>query len=76
VIEIAHSLELDVVAEGVEREDQLRQLQAMGCDLAQGYLFSKPQDTQGMASFLDCGIVPGVVDEDIEVEPRRALRLA
>ena len=79
VIEIAHSLELDVVAEGVEREDQLRTLQAMGCDLAQGYYFSKPQDTQGMASFLDSGIVPGILEDEeaeAETEPARALRLA
>jgi diguanylate cyclase (GGDEF)-like protein/PAS domain S-box-containing protein len=69
VIEIAHSLDLDVVAEGVEREDQLRPLQAMGCDLAQGYLFAKPLDVHGMAGLLARERVPGVVPEAPVLEP-------
>ncbi|MGB7541155.1 MAG: EAL domain-containing protein, partial [Burkholderiales bacterium] len=42
IINIAHSLKLNVVAEGVETEAQLNFLSANGCDAAQGYLFSKP----------------------------------
>ena len=41
-IELGHNMGLKVVAEGVETEAALRQLQAMGCDLAQGYLMSRP----------------------------------
>ena len=41
-IDLAHNLGLRVVAEGVEDEDTLRELIRRGCDLAQGYHFSKP----------------------------------
>lgn len=42
VIDIAHALSLNVVAEGVEDEAQLAHLQTTGCDTVQGYLISKP----------------------------------
>ena len=42
VISLAHALGLEVVAEGVETEQQLEILQALSCDFAQGYLFSRP----------------------------------
>jgi diguanylate cyclase (GGDEF)-like protein/PAS domain S-box-containing protein len=42
IIDLAHNLEMDCIAEGVETEDQLHQLQRLGCEAAQGYLFAKP----------------------------------
>lgn len=42
IIEMAHKLEIKVIAEGIETESQRRYLTAMGCDFGQGYLFSKP----------------------------------
>ncbi|HEX6143955.1 MAG TPA: EAL domain-containing protein [Geminicoccaceae bacterium] len=42
VTNLGHSLALEVIAEGVEHEDQLTFLKLQGCDLAQGYLFSRP----------------------------------
>lgn len=42
VIDLAHSMDLKVVAEGVETFDQLSILKKQSCDIAQGYLFSKP----------------------------------
>jgi diguanylate cyclase (GGDEF)-like protein len=42
IINLAHALKLNVVAEGVETAEQLRQLQVLNCDEMQGYLFGKP----------------------------------
>lgn len=42
VIELSHVLELNVVAEGVETEDQRKTLAELGCDQMQGYLISRP----------------------------------
>ncbi len=42
VIQLAHALDLQVVAEGVETELQFDVLRSLECDFAQGYLFSKP----------------------------------
>ena len=42
IVDLAHSLGLRVVAEGVETAETWRALEAMGCDLAQGYLISRP----------------------------------
>jgi EAL domain-containing protein (putative c-di-GMP-specific phosphodiesterase class I) len=44
IILLAHNMGKDVVAEGVETEEQLVRLCALGCDYAQGYIFSRPQD--------------------------------
>ncbi|PCF93516.1 EAL domain-containing protein, partial [Vreelandella nigrificans] len=43
VIALAHSLELDVIAEGVETQAHRDWLSAQGCLAYQGYLFSRPQ---------------------------------
>jgi diguanylate cyclase (GGDEF)-like protein len=42
VVELGHALGLSVVAEGVETDEQLAQLRDLGCDGAQGFLFSRP----------------------------------
>ena len=44
ILQLARSLNMDVVAEGVETEDQLARLMELGCDTGQGYYFSKPID--------------------------------
>ena len=43
VIELAHQLQLEVIAEGVEKNAQLRYLHKRGCDTCQGFLFGRPQ---------------------------------
>ncbi len=42
IVSLANALDLKVVAEGIEVREQLVQLQAMGCEFGQGYLFGKP----------------------------------
>ena len=42
VVAMARSLKLEVVAEGVETDEQLAQLRLLGCEYAQGFLFAKP----------------------------------
>jgi EAL domain-containing protein (putative c-di-GMP-specific phosphodiesterase class I) len=46
IINLAHSLKLNVVAEGVETEEQSRLLRLLDCDEMQGFLFSKPVSGQ------------------------------
>lgn len=46
VVALAGNLGMDVVAEGVETQKQMYQLQALKCDFGQGYYFSKPLDSQ------------------------------
>ncbi len=52
VINLAHTLSLRVIAEGVETEDQLEVLRDLGCDYAQGFLFSRPVPEADLAQAL------------------------
>ena len=51
-VELGHDLGMRVVAEGVETEEQLLRLGGMGCDIAQGYLFSRPVPLQEIIAWL------------------------
>ena len=52
VVSLAHSLGLATVAEGVETEEQLQALKALGCDIVQGYYFSKPLPPEEFEAFV------------------------
>jgi diguanylate cyclase (GGDEF)-like protein/PAS domain S-box-containing protein len=52
VIAIAHSLEIDVIAEGVETKGQLQILKSKGCNAFQGYLFAKPMPVESFEGLL------------------------
>jgi EAL domain-containing protein (putative c-di-GMP-specific phosphodiesterase class I) len=52
VIAMAHSLGLEVCAEGVENQDQLAFLSGLRCDLVQGFYFARPMDGAAMEAFL------------------------
>jgi diguanylate cyclase (GGDEF)-like protein/PAS domain S-box-containing protein len=65
IIGMARALSLDVIAEGVENEAQLSELSRLGCDYAQGHLFSRALPAEGIAALLRegtrlySGISPG-----------------
>jgi diguanylate cyclase (GGDEF)-like protein len=52
IIGVGQALELQVVAEGVERVEQVGRLQALNCRYAQGFYFSRPLDAEAMSAFL------------------------
>jgi diguanylate cyclase (GGDEF)-like protein/PAS domain S-box-containing protein len=63
VVNLGHALDLRVVADGVNTESQLRELGRLGCDAAQGYLFSPPQQAGELAELVRrprTGRLPGV----------------
>ncbi|MDO3382695.1 putative bifunctional diguanylate cyclase/phosphodiesterase [Gilvimarinus algae] len=51
-IQLAHNLEIKVVAEGVENERLLEKLQSMGCDNAQGYFIGRPMDQEKLERWM------------------------
>ncbi|MDO9320867.1 MAG: EAL domain-containing protein, partial [Pseudomonas sp.] len=55
MINLAHNLHLQVVAEGVESPEQLALLRQFGCDQVQGYLISKALPLNELARFLVFG---------------------
>ncbi|MFQ5353414.1 MAG: EAL domain-containing protein [Thermodesulfobacteriota bacterium] len=52
IVKIAHSLGLKTIAEGVEDEEQLAVLKSLSCDIVQGYLVARPQDSEDIEKFL------------------------
>jgi diguanylate cyclase (GGDEF)-like protein len=52
IIQMARSLNLQTIAEGVETEEMRSQLRAFGCDAAQGYLYSRPVPAQDIERLL------------------------
>jgi EAL domain-containing protein (putative c-di-GMP-specific phosphodiesterase class I) len=55
---LAHSIGIDVVAEGIETNQQLELLQTLGCELGQGYLFSKPLDHGSAEKLIETSSTP------------------
>lgn len=51
IVDMAHNLNLNVIAEGVETAQQQQKLQSFGCDELQGYLISKPREPSALAEF-------------------------
>ena len=53
IMRVAHSLDMQVVAEGIETMDQLEHLRALDCDFGQGYLYAKPIAADLVDALLD-----------------------
>ena len=52
VVAIGETLQLDVVAEGIEHEEQWDRLRELGCELGQGFHFARPMDRHAAAEYL------------------------
>jgi diguanylate cyclase (GGDEF)-like protein len=57
IVNLAHSLRLTAVAEGVETREQLEYLQLVGCDIAQGYYFARPAPAKALDELLNKPLV-------------------
>jgi diguanylate cyclase (GGDEF)-like protein/PAS domain S-box-containing protein len=55
IIALGNSLSLDVVAEGIEVEEQIEALRDLGCELGQGFLFAKPMNHERLVEYLTAG---------------------
>src|SRR5207249_5491355 len=58
IVQLATTLGLECVAEGVERAEQVDGLRDMGCAMAQGYYFCRPLGEAEAARLLSAGVVP------------------
>jgi diguanylate cyclase (GGDEF)-like protein len=69
VIEVARSLEITTVAEGIEDEEVFRLLRAMGADIGQGYVIARPLTAQRLDEFLaqPDRVCPGALAEPLSV---------
>jgi EAL domain-containing protein (putative c-di-GMP-specific phosphodiesterase class I) len=52
LVSLAHALGVEAIAEGIESEGQLNELRAVGCDLAQGFLFAHPASADQVTGML------------------------
>ncbi len=57
MIEIGHNLGYKIIAEGIETSEQLNMLKKLDCEIAQGYLFSKPVTANEITSLLSADFV-------------------
>ncbi|MDQ2068726.1 bifunctional diguanylate cyclase/phosphodiesterase [Natronospira bacteriovora] len=53
IVSLAHDLQIQVVAEGVEEKQQLDYLKALGCEMAQGYLLARPMPLADLRVYLE-----------------------
>ena len=66
IIELGQTLNIEVVAEGIERDDQLTALSAMNCPLGQGFLLGRPIDSAAFDSLLDAVLSAGSPTRETE----------
>ncbi len=55
IVQLGRSLQLELIAEGIEQETQASVLKQMGCHEGQGYLFAKPLELAALLSYIDAG---------------------
>ena len=62
IVTLAHQLGMEAIAEGVETLQQLNQLQALNCEEAQGYLFSKPLERESAEALISRYVQTNTID--------------
>ena len=73
ILDLARSLVMDVVAEGIETEAQMRALKGLGCRFGQGYYFSKPQDSVTISRSLSMGSQDSERPALLTMDPRSSI---
>ena len=63
IIALGRSLDLAVVAEGVETQDQYEHLQRLGCETCQGYLMHRPDTAEVIGAILGAAVSPAVATD-------------
>jgi PAS domain S-box-containing protein len=77
IVMLAHNLGLTVVAEGIETQEQVDMLKHMGCEMGQGYLFSKPCDADSIEQLLASPQAAQVaLDKERTVQPLSARQVS
>lgn len=61
IIALAHSLNLEITAEGIEEYEQYQRLKIIGCDYIQGYLFSRPLIVEDIEKVYHCNLLEKIV---------------
>ncbi|HUZ27073.1 MAG TPA: sensor domain-containing phosphodiesterase [Streptosporangiaceae bacterium] len=64
IVQVGHDLGIEVVAEGIERPEQLELLRAMGCGLGQGYLVARPMAARGIEALAAADHEPHPAPDD------------
>jgi EAL domain-containing protein (putative c-di-GMP-specific phosphodiesterase class I) len=55
IVNLANTLELEAIAEGVENAQQIERLVGLGCNCAQGFHFAEPTDADYVTAMIDTG---------------------
>jgi diguanylate cyclase (GGDEF)-like protein/PAS domain S-box-containing protein len=66
IVQLARSLDLEVIAEGVETVEQWDELRALGCHVGQGYLFARPVPAAEVPALLDRRLVAPLTPRDVD----------
>ncbi|ELS03158.1 diguanylate cyclase (GGDEF) domain-containing protein [Xenococcus sp. PCC 7305] len=70
IISLAHTLGIKVVSEGIEKKTQLEQLNALGCEFGQGFLFSRPLNPESAELMISSSKVPFELEHSESRSPK------
>lgn len=67
LVGLGKTLNLKTLAEGIENEAELTELQEQHCDQGQGFLYARPLDAEGIENFLNANTTGAALVEDRSV---------